>query len=272
MMGRRPGGVKRLQSSALSQKSLPFRTRPVSMNVLAIDTSTEYCSIALDCGDRVHSRHVRAGNTHSEIALPLLDELLREAGMTFAAVDAIAYGEGPGSFTGLRIGAGIVQGLALSRGLKVLGISTLEVLAEAATMQDANDRVKDANDRVQDASTRVIACLDARMSEIYHAAYVRDGDGWRCESAPGVFPPRSAPTVQGEGWTGAGSGFAAYGEILAARYGVQIVRVLPDTWPAATALLRLAGPRLLRGEGGDAASAVPIYLRDKVALKTSERA
>ena len=265
MMGRRPGGVKRLQSGALSQKSLPFRTRPVSMNVLAIDTSTEYCSIALDCGDRVHSRHVRAGNTHSEIALPLLDELLREAGMTFAAVDAIAYGEGPGSFTGLRIGAGIVQGLALSRGLKVLGISTLEVLAEAATMQDANDRVKDAN-------TRVIACLDARMSEIYHAAYVRDGDGWRTESAPGVFPPKSAPSVQGEGWTGAGSGFSAYAEILAARYGAQIARVLPDVWPTATALLRLAGPRLLRGEGGDAASAVPIYLRDKVALKTSERA
>ena len=258
MMGRRPGGVKRLQSGALSQKSLPFRTRPVSMNVLAIDTSTEYCSIALDCGDRVHSRHVRAGNTHSEIALPLLDELLREAGMTFAAVDAIAYGEGPGSFTGLRIGAGIVQGLALSRGLKVLGISTLETLAESAYMQDA--------------SARVIACLDARMSEIYHAAYVRDGGGWRSESAPGVFPPKAAPTVQGEGWTGAGSGFAAYGEILAARYGAQIARVLPDTWPSATALLRLAGPRLLHGEGGDAASAVPIYLRDKVALKTSERA
>ena len=235
------------------------------MNLLAIDTSTEYCSIALDCGGRVHSRHVHAGNTHSEIALPLLDELLREAGMTFAGVDAIAYGEGPGSFTGLRIGAGIVQGLALSRGLNVLGISTLEALAEAATMQDATDRV-------QDASARVIACLDARMSEVYVAAYVREGEGWRCESAPDVLPPRSAPAVAGGGWTGAGSGFAAYGEILGARYGAQIARVLPDIWPAATALLRLAAPRLARGEGGDAASAVPIYLRDKVALKTSERA
>ncbi len=237
------------------------------MILLAIDTSTEYCSLALERGGAVFTRHVRAGNTHSEIALRLLDELLAEAGIAFGTVEGIAYGEGPGSFTGLRIGSGIVQGLALSRGLPVAGVSTLEALAEAAHMADG--------------STRVIACLDARMGEVYHAAYVRQGavrradsdesEGWCIERAPSLCTPGAAPAVQGEGWTGAGSGFAAFGEALGARYGAQLAARQPAAAPTAAALLRLARARLERGEGGDAASAVPIYLRDKVALKTSER-
>lgn len=250
-MGRRSVGVKRLQ---FMPSLLQLRQ---AMILLAIDTSTDYCSLALDCGGRVYSRHVRAGNTHSEIALRLLDELLAEAGIGFSAVQGIAYGEGPGSFTGLRIGTGIVQGLALARGLPVAGASTLEALAESA--------------HGADGSTRVIACLDARMGEVYHAAYVRDPAGWRSESAPGLYKPEAAPGVQGEGWTGAGSGFAAYGAALGAHYGARLAAIRPDAAPAATAVLRLARPRLETGGGGDAASALPIYLRDKVALKTSER-
>ena len=228
------------------------------MNLLALDTSTEFCSVALDGGGRRFSRHVLAGNTHSEIALGLIDGLLAEAGLRIADLSGIAFGEGPGSFTGLRIGAGIVQGLALSRDLPVAGICTLEALAEEAR------RLHGCN--------RVIACLDARMSEVYHAAYVHEGGAWRVESAPGVFPPASVPAVGGTGWAGAGSGFAACGDALGALYGAQLARVLPDVWPVAGAILDLARPLFERGGAGDAATAVPIYLRDKVALKSSERA
>jgi tRNA threonylcarbamoyladenosine biosynthesis protein TsaB len=224
------------------------------LNLLALETSTPYCSVAVSAGGQVFSRHFEAGQRHAELALEVVDELLREAGIRVAELNGIAFGEGPGSFTGLRIACGLAQGLALARSLPVLGIGTLEALAEEA------------------GAPRVIACLDARMGEVYHAAYERTGTGLNARSAPGVYRPEAVPSAVDGGWTGCGSGFAAHGAALQARLGEALQTVRPDVAPTAVAMLRLARPRFERGEGGDAASAAPIYLRDKVALKTSERA
>jgi tRNA threonylcarbamoyladenosine biosynthesis protein TsaB len=170
------------------------------MKLLALDTSTENCSLALWLDGDVIERQVLAGQRHSDLVLPMLAELLGEAGITLQALDGIAFGEGPGSFTGLRIACGVAQGLAFGADLPVLGISTLLALAAAAPGE------------------RVIACLDARIGEIYHAAYERRLGVWHGVCEPSLGLAQDAPSVAGSGWVGVGSGFAAYGEALQLRY------------------------------------------------------
>jgi tRNA threonylcarbamoyladenosine biosynthesis protein TsaB len=223
------------------------------VNLLAIETSGEFCSLALARGETVFARHFPAGKRQAELALDTLEDLLREAQLALDVLEGIAYGEGPGAFTGLRVACGLTQGLALARSLPVVGVGTLEALAE------------------ESGEGKVVACLDARMGEVYHAAYVRENGRWTQDCAPGLYGPGEVPALQGKGWTGCGSGFAAYGEALCARYAGQIDKTLPLISPTAQALLRLARPRFERREVRDAASAVPVYLRDKVALRTSER-
>lgn len=228
------------------------------MNLLAIETSTESLSLAACRGDAVFSTHVETGQRHAEMILVSISALLAQAELQVADLDGIAYGEGPGSFTGLRIACGVVQGLALARGLKVLGVSTLLALAE------------------QGAAEKAFACIDARMGEVYHAAYLRDingrdGDAWRVVRAPGLCRPQDVPVPEGGAWTGLGSGFAAHGEILRRRLAGALDRFEPAVVPTAAAVLRLARPRFGRGEGGAPEAAIPIYLRDKVALTASER-
>ncbi len=127
------------------------------MKILALDTSTEFLSLALWQHGAVAVREMLAGQKHSELVLPLVRELLDEAGLQLADLDGIAFGMGPGSFTGLRIGCGVAQGLVYGANLPVVGVCTLEALAQQA------------------GADRVIACLDARMNEVYHAAYQREG-------------------------------------------------------------------------------------------------
>jgi len=227
------------------------------MNLLALDTSTDFCSVAASRGETLFSRHERAGRRQAETILGMVDEVLAEARIELAQIHGIAYGEGPGSFTGLRIAAGVTQGLALARGVGVIGVGSLLALSEEAA--------KDA------ASGRVIACLDAHMGEVYHAAYRRAGAGWEEVSAPGLYRPEAVPVAPGGNWTGCGDGFAAYRERLAARLGECVSAIHPEAVPSARAVLKLAMPRFAAGEAKDAATAVPVYLRDKVALKTSER-
>jgi len=227
------------------------------MNLLAIDTSTDFCSVAASRGETLFSRHERAGRRQAEAILGMVDEVLAEAGIEVAQIQGIAYGAGPGSFTGLRIAAGVTQGLALARGIGVIGVGSLLALSEEAG--------KDA------AGGRVIACLDAHRGEVYHAAYRRTGAGWEEVSAPGLYRPEAVPVASGGDWTGCGDGFAAYRERLAARLGECVSAIRPEAAPSARAVLRLAIPRFAAGEAKDAATAVPVYLRDKVALKTSER-
>jgi tRNA threonylcarbamoyladenosine biosynthesis protein TsaB len=227
------------------------------MNLLAIDTSTDFCSVAASRGEALFSRHERAGQRHAERILDMVDQVLVEARLELAQIQGIAYGAGPGSFTGLRIAAGVTQGLALARGIGVVGIGTLLALAEEAAEEAAG--------------SRIIACLDAHKGEVYHAAYRRAGAGWEEVSAPGVYRPEAVPLVPGENWIGCGDGFAAYRELLAARLGECVSAIRPEAAATARAVLKLAIPRFAAGEAKDAAAAVPEYLRDKVALKTSER-
>ena len=172
------------------------------MNLLAIETSTEFLSLAASRGDAVFGNHFEAGQRHAEMILGSISALLAQAGLRLGDLDGIAYGEGPGSFTGLRIACGVVQGLALARGLKVMGVSTLLALAE------------------EGAADKAFACIDARMGEVYHAAYRRDitrrdGDTWQVVHAPGLCRPQEVPVPEGGAWTGLGSGFAAHGEASA---------------------------------------------------------
>lgn len=228
------------------------------MKLLAIDTSTELCSAALLLDDACLERAELAGNRHSQLILPMVSGLLAESGLRLADLDLLAYGRGPGSFTGLRIACGVIQGLALGGDLPVLGVGTLEALAEEV------------------GSERVITCLDARMHEVYFAAYERRGEpqagGWREVSPPVVCRPDAVPLPAGNGWVGAGSGFAVYGETLAGRLGASMSTLHPASHPHARGIARLAWPRFLAGQAVVPDAAEPFYVRDKVALTTQERA
>jgi tRNA threonylcarbamoyladenosine biosynthesis protein TsaB len=223
------------------------------MNILALDTSGDYCSLALWLNGEVTLREVLAEQNHSQVLLPLLDGLFAESGVSLSKLDGIAFGAGPGSFTGLRIACGIAQGLAFAADLPVAGICTLEALAEAMP------------------GKQVIASLDARMGEIYHAAYEKHGDRWRQVSEPALCLPQQAPQVAGGGWIGCGNGFAVYAGELRQRYQGQLRHVVADAVPHAREMARLAVAVLERGEGCKAEAAAPLYLRNKVALKTFER-
>src|SRR2546430_12831925 len=163
------------------------------MNLLAIDTSTDFCSVAASRGEAVSSRHERASQRQAETMLGRVEELLAEAGVELARIRGIAYGEGPGSVTGLRIAAGVTQGLALARGIGVIGVGSLLALSEEAA---------------KDAGGRVIACLDAHKGEVYHAAYRRAGAGGEGGSAPGLYRPEAGPLAPGPDSAGCGRGLA----------------------------------------------------------------
>lgn len=224
------------------------------MNILALDTSTEYCSAALLSDAGIRTREERAGQRHSELLLPMVEALLQEAGTPASALDAVAFGAGPGSFTGLRIACGVAQGLGMGLGVPVVPVGTLLALAQAS------------------GRPNVIACLDARMGEVYHAAYRRTGDAaWEEVLAPSVCPAAEVPLVDGTGWHGAGSGFATYGEALARRYGDRLASADAEAWPRAAAIAELAVQSLRTGGGLPAEQAVPVYVRDRVALKMHER-
>jgi len=223
------------------------------LNLLALDTSTEYCSVALLRGEELTHRETHAVQRHSELILPMIGELLAASGVDLTQLDGIAFGAGPGSFTGLRIACGVAQGLAFGAGLPVVPVGTLVALAQEA------------------GAPKVIACLDARMGEIYHAAYRRDGGHWTEIAPPAVGPVQSAPVLEGDGWFGCGSGFAVYAGALAKRYGGQLEAVAAALHPHARSIARLAAP-ILAGSGGlSAEQAAPVYVRDKVALKMHEQ-
>lgn len=213
----------------------------------AFETSSEWCCVALWNDGEICALEQRAPNRHAELALPMLERLLGRAKRDAGALDGVAFGAGPGSFTGLRIACGIAQGLAFARGLPVLGVSTLEALAE------------------ETGARRVIACLDARMREVYYAALEKTPAGWRYAIEPQCIAPQAAPRPSGDGWVGCGNGFAAY-----TLDSLALTRIHPEIHPSAVAVARLAGPRLAAGEGLDAALAAPLYVRDKVAFTTQE--
>lgn len=225
------------------------------MKILALDTSTEWLSVAVFDGHTAVTLRERAGNASSERVLPLIARVLAEAEAPLGGIGGIAYGAGPGSFTGVRIACGIAQGLAFGAGVPVCGVPTLGAIAQTASRKRG--------------ATRVVACLDARMREVYVAAYARNDHGWTLASGPVVRKPDDVDAPAGPGWLGAGDGFAAYPQ-LAAR--LVLVDTDPTIIPDAQSVAEWAWPRLSAGEGMPAAEAQPLYVRHRVALTRAERA
>jgi tRNA threonylcarbamoyladenosine biosynthesis protein TsaB len=216
------------------------------MRFAAFETSTEWCSVALWLDGEITGIEEVAGNRQSERVLPMLEKLFEMKNIAASHLDAVAFGAGPGSFTGLRIACGVAQGIAHARGIPAIGVSTLEAIAE------------------ESAEARVLACLDARMGEVYCAAHERRDGRWH-EVIPALCTaPAAVPKPPGDGWIGCGNGFAAYGPMGCDQW-------MPDIHPTAVAVARLAAPRLAAGHGVDAALAIPVYVRDKVAFTETER-
>ena len=229
------------------------RARIRRLKILGLDASTVYCSVALLRDGEVDARDVLAGQRHSELLLPMADALLKRHGLAVKDLDGIAFGQGPGSFTGLRIACGVAQGLAFGAGLGVVGVGTLVAMAEATR------------------AGHVVCCLDARMGEIYHAAYTESGTGWKPVHDPSLCAPADAPVLPAGSWTGCGSGFAAHGAVLQQRYAGRLSAIMADVFPHARDIVRLAAREFDAGRAVAPERAAPVYIRDKVALKTAER-
>lgn len=222
--------------------------------ILAIETSSELASCALLRGDDVLSRSSLGVRTHSESVLPMIQELLAAAGIALKDCDAIAFGAGPGSFTGVRTACGISQGLAFGANLPVVPVVTLDAMALAC--------------RQQHGAQRVLTVLDARMDEVYWAQYEFDADGMpRALIAPQLSAPSA---VQPEGAvTSCGNGFTAYPEAYAGKdfaAGAQV-----EVMPNAVQIAQLARVAFAAGRTVSAAEAQPLYLRNKVAYTQAER-
>ncbi len=225
---------------------------PAPLNLLAIETSTELCSVALLRGEELFVEEAMAENRHSEMLLPMLRRLLERSHLRTVEMDAFGFGQGPGSFTGIRIACGVVQGMAFAAKRPVVPIPSLLALAE------------------QSNEGRVIAALDARMDETYLAAYARNGEDWDVIIAPRLAARDALPPLPGSRWAATGSGFDRFDWLREAYRGSVEMRFEGDL-PRAGSVARLAARRLARGGGVAAEQAAPLYLRDKVALTTQER-
>jgi tRNA threonylcarbamoyladenosine biosynthesis protein TsaB len=222
------------------------------MNLLALETATEACSAALLKDDEVMERFQVSPRGHSQLILPMVDELLAEAGITIQQVDGIAFGRGPGAFTGLRIAVGVTQGIAFAADLPVIPVSTLAALAQGC---EAN---------------RVLAAIDARMDEVYWGVYQRNSDGWMTiEGKEEVLPPGEVTLPEGNGWFGAGSGWESYGSKLKAHCRQQISGFDGQRLPRAGEVARLGAVNFRAGNVIKAEQAMPVYLRDQVAWHKS---
>lgn len=227
----------------------------MSTKILAVDTATENCSVALMVGNDVISRCEYAPREHTTKILPMVDTVLAEGGLKLNQLDALAFGRGPGSFTGVRIGIGIAQGLAFGADLPMLGVSTLAAMAQGSYRLHQSEQV--------------LAAIDARMGEIYWGQYQRQADGdWLVVDNELVIRPEGLVeqfSADNGIWLTAGTGWESYAEPLA-QLKVQMEKgtVL---YPDSQDMVHLAKFALARGEAVDAEHASPVYLRDTVTWK-----
>ena len=226
-------------------------TAAARVKLLAIDTTEETCSAALLIDDGVTERFEFAPRRHSELILPMMDGLLAEAGLRLHDLDALAFARGPGSFTGVRIAASVIQGAAFGAGLPVVPVSSLQALAQGAWREGGE--------------TAVLAALDARMHEVYWGAFrLGEADTMRALGAEAVCAPHDVTVPTGADWFGAGSGWKTYGETLGARC-VEAPRMHPGAFVHAQDVATVAAVLLAEGAAVPAEQALPVYLRDEVA-------
>lgn len=220
------------------------------MNLLVIDTATEACSVALQVNGNVYCRFEICPQQHSQRILPMIDEVLQEAGVTLKELDYLGFGRGPGSFTGVRIATGILQGLALGTGLKVVGVSTLAAMAQEAC--------------VKATGKHAFAAIDARMAEVYFAEYIFNEGLVTLVTEERVLPPEEALTGSNNEYLGVGTGWAAY-EALNLNNEVNVIADV--LYPNALFMLPLAEAQVKDGLAVDVEDIQPVYLRDKVTWK-----
>ena len=222
--------------------------------LLALDTATEACSVALLHNGQVFSRYGVIPRLHAQSILPMISEVLAEAGVAKTDLEAIAFGRGPGAFTGLRIAVGVVQGLAFALRIPVLPVSNLAAIAQRAYREQS----------VQ----QVAVAIDARMDEVYWGCYREDAGEMRLVGAEAVLAPEAAqlPEDASGDWFGAGTGWG-YADRLSLKPYAMEAGMLPH----AQDLLTLARFAWARGEAIRADDAQPVYLRDKVAATKAER-
>ena len=221
------------------------------MNILAIDTSGEACSAALLLGGAVEQRLSREPRRHGELILAMMDELLGQAGLRLEGLDALAFGRGPGSFTGVRIAAAVIQGTAFGADLPVVPISTLAALAQGHHRAEGR--------------TRTLPAFDARMGELYWGAYVLNEQGlMRAVVEDQVGSPEIVVLPEGGGWCGLGGGWAAHRDVLRRRLGPRLVAVDPSALCEARDVVTLAAAAFAAGRFVPAERALPLYLRDRV--------
>jgi tRNA threonylcarbamoyladenosine biosynthesis protein TsaB len=227
------------------------------VKVLAIDTATEACSVAVHIDGKVLAEHVVAGRSHTERLMPMVHGLMAQAGLRFGQLDGYVCGVGPGSFAGVRIGVGYVKGLALAHERPVAPVSSLAALALPA---------------LRDGADRVLAAIDARLDEVYLGAYGAGDDGLpQVLVAETVCAPQSAPALDPGAWRGVGTGWGRYAELLQAATGVAPVAVDATALPRADDALLIGLARLRAGQGINADGLAPAYLRNKVALTLQEQ-
>ncbi len=225
----------------------------MTSRILAIDTATEACSAALAIGDDIVSRLEIAPRRHGELILPMIESLLSEAGMRLEAVDAVAFGRGPGAFTGVRIAASVCQGLAYAVDRPVVPVSTLAAMARGA-WRERGER-------------RLLTAIDARMSEVYWAAYeLRDGVPHPVVDEQ-VAPPERVIMPEAGAWYGIGTGWSRYARELQARLSVPLRGWAGDVLPDARDIAGIARALFAQGRCVAARDALPVYLRDDVARR-----
>jgi tRNA threonylcarbamoyladenosine biosynthesis protein TsaB len=220
------------------------------MKILAIDAATEGCSVALLVDGKVTAKYEFAPQRHSQILLPMVDDILKSANLTLAQLDCIAYGQGPGSFTGVRIGVSIAQGLAFSADIKVIGISSLATMAQQVIAEQS--------------APFVLAAIDARMGEVYFGLYQNVGGLATLVETEGVYKPCDLPNFELDGAYSAGSGWQTYESEVVAKFSVTTSKV---EFPSAEFMLPIAAAQFSQGLGGTAEKAQPNYVRDEVTWK-----
>jgi tRNA threonylcarbamoyladenosine biosynthesis protein TsaB len=223
------------------------------MNLLAFETATEACSVAVLCDGEVIERFELAPRRHAELALPWAGELLAQAGVARSQLDAIAVGRGPGAFTGVRLAIALAQGIALALDRPLLPVSTLAALALRAPGE------------------RIIAAIDARMGEVYAAAFQRQGEGLVALADEAVLAPDRYQPPAGDGWQGVGTGFAAVDAALQLRLQGRLATVDAHALPHASDVARLGAIAFERGEAIAPERVEPAYLRDNVALTSVQQ-
>ncbi len=219
------------------------------MKLLAIDTATEACSAALHIDGVTTTKYEVAPRKHAEFILSMVDELLAESSLSLTQLDALAFGRGPGAFTGVRIATGVIQGLSMSVDCPVVPVSTLAALAQGAISE----------------SKQVACAIDARMGEVYWGLYqANESNIMRLVGEECVCPPDAVHIPASDGWYGVGSGWETYANELQTRLAGSLSGFRPGDYPSAEAICTLAIDAYQRGEAVDAAEAQPVYLRDKV--------